>query len=439
MARIRRVGLLAALGVALLSAHAVSADERSSSSVTENVFTAAKSKLLQLRTLVDGAGRPASIGSGFLVAADGTAVTNYHVVSQVAMEPETYRLEYETTDGGHGTAKLLAVDIADDLAVIRIDKPVGDAFLRFDAGALQTDGTKGERLHAMGNPLDLGFTVIDGTYSGAVERSYTPRIHFSGALNPGMSGGPTVTDGGLVVGINVAKQTQGELVSFLVPARFAVALIDRAAHRPAVTDFKAEIARQLTAWQANFLQAFERTGFHETEFGPYRAPESAASWLTCWAQTNAGHQPPSRGRINTSYCSSNARLFIAHDLTAGNIFVSQSYVRDIDLNEFQFGAFLSTQVQSQALGANPRKWHTAERCREAFVAMGDPAKHPPLHVSWCARSYRDLGDLYDVWVTAVTQDRNREALVSRLTMEVVDYGTAVTVSKRFLEAIAWKQ
>ena len=43
-------------------------------------------------------------------------------------------------------------------------------------------------------------------YNGLVERSYNERIHFTGALNPGMSGGPAVTADGRVVGINVSKR-----------------------------------------------------------------------------------------------------------------------------------------------------------------------------------------------------------------------------------------
>ena len=56
-----------------------------------------------------------SIGSGFLVSADGLAVTNYHVVSQYALEPATYRLEYIAPDGKRGAVKLLAFDIANAL------------------------------------------------------------------------------------------------------------------------------------------------------------------------------------------------------------------------------------------------------------------------------------------------------------------------------------
>src|SRR5262249_59386101 len=95
----------------------------------------------------------------------------------------------------------------------------------FDERAVHGEVPKGERLYSMGNPLDLGFTIVEGTYNGLVDRSYNERIHFSGAINPGMSGGPTVTADGHAVGINVSKQLGGELVSFLVPARFAATLL----------------------------------------------------------------------------------------------------------------------------------------------------------------------------------------------------------------------
>ena len=88
---------------------------------------------------------------------------------------------------------------------MRLDKP-RPPFFDFDPRALAGKLPKGERLFAMGNPLDLGFTIVEGTYNGLVDYSYNERIHFSGALNPGMSGGPTVTADGRIAGINVAKQ-----------------------------------------------------------------------------------------------------------------------------------------------------------------------------------------------------------------------------------------
>ena len=176
------------------------------SSTADRVYASARPRLLQIRTLLESAGRQASLGSGFLISADGLAITNYHVVSQYALEPATYRLEYAAPDGSHGTLKLRAIDVVDDLAVVQLealDDKLGRPFFDFNVRALDGTLPKGQRIYSMGNPLDLGFTIVDGTYNGRVERSYNERIHFSGAINPGMSGGPVVTADGEIVGVNV--------------------------------------------------------------------------------------------------------------------------------------------------------------------------------------------------------------------------------------------
>src|SRR5216683_720300 len=106
-----------------------------------------------------------------------------------------------------------------------------------------------------------------------------------------MSSGPAVTADGLVVGINVATRRGGQLVSFLVPARFAAALLQRVREHEMTPDLHAEIARQLAAWQSGLYKSFGGEGFRSTTVGPYRAPETMAPWFDCWAQTNAGALP----------------------------------------------------------------------------------------------------------------------------------------------------
>lgn len=400
------------------------------SSVAERVYTAARPRLLQIRTLLGMAGRQSSIGSGFLVSASGLAVTNYHVVSQYALEPATYRLEYTAADGRRGTLRLLAFDIANDVAVVQMDKPA-EAFFEFEARARQTPA-KGERLYSMGNPLDLGFTIIEGTYNGTVERSYNERIHFSGALNPGMSGGPTVSAASRIVGVNVAKRLDGELVSFLVPARFAAELVTRAASAAPLSPeaIRAEIGRQLGAWQAGLYKALARQAARSSTYGPYRFPESAAALFDCWAHTNANQAPKPRATVNTTSCYTNTSVFLAGDLNTGQIRTTHSYLKSIDLNDFQFAAFLSRYYQSLSSPWN-RKRYTRTRCHEALVeeAAND---RPALRTVWCARAYRDFEGLYDVSVLAVTQDRAREALVARLSMQGVTYDNALQTAQRFV-------
>jgi hypothetical protein len=252
-----------------------------------------------VRTLLQAAGRQTTIGSGFVVSADGLAITNYHVVSQFALDPRTFRLEYLAPDGARGTLKLLAIDVANDLAVVKLDRPVvvssgaGSSLpppFEFDPRALANRLPKGERIYAMGNPLDLGFTIVEGTYNGLIDRSYDERIHFSGAINAGMSGGPVTAADGRIVGINVAKRLDGESVGFLVPARHAATLLERARKGPplAVDKAREEVGRQLDAWQGTFYEAFRAAGFRSAQYGSYRGIESSAPWITCWAATNAG-------------------------------------------------------------------------------------------------------------------------------------------------------
>jgi len=405
------------------------------SSAAEAVYAEARPRLLQIRTLVQSAGGQTTIGSGFLVSARGFALTNYHVVSQYALEPSTYRLEYVAPDGTSGPLKLHAIDVANDLAVVQLDR-TGLPFFTFDERAVKGDLPKGERLFAMGNPLDLGFTIVEGTYNGLVDKSYNERIHFSGALNPGMSGGPTVTANGRIAGVNVAKQIGGDLVSFLVPARHAAALLSRAEGSGPMTPeaAKAEIGRQLVAWQTSLYSALAERGFRRTTLGPYAAPESAANWFSCWSRTNAGDTPKPRAISNQTSCSTQASLFVAGDLDTGQVDLQHAYVSSVDLNAFQFATYVSDLYRSEGYGGR-RKRLTPARCQEDFVTTGEGAARPPLRVVWCARAYREFEGLYDVSVTAVTQDRDREALVSRLVMRGASYANAQALGRRFLDAI----
>jgi serine protease Do len=417
----------------------VRASSQAAGLVSERIYDAAKPRLLQVRSVLASADRQSSIGSGFMVSADGLAITNYHVVSQFALEPETYRLEYTAADGRKGLLQLLAVDVADDLAVVRVDRPAPE-FFSFDPQAVAGVLTKGQRLYAMGNPLDLGFTIVDGTNNGLVERSYQQRIHFSGAINPGMSGGPAVTEDGRIVGINVAKQLGSDLVSFLVPAQFADALLKKAADGPApVPDsFQAEVGRQLYAWQDGMYRAIADAGFRDVDSGPYRAPEPIAPWFTCWARTNENEVPKPRATDNTTGCNTSTALFVANDLTTGLVLVSHAHLKSVDLNPFQFATFASTIHPAVGIGAFHRKWQAAQACHEDFVQAEPAADRPAVRVVWCARPYRTFDGLYDVLVQAMTQDRSGEALVSRMNLQAISYDNALGLTRRFLDGIRGK-
>jgi S1-C subfamily serine protease len=185
------------------------------SASARRLYERSKGQLLQIRTLLKMQDSQASVGSGFLVSEDGHVVTNYHVISQFALEPDSYRLRYATTDGQGGALELLDFDARRDLALLRA---VGDGLKGRGALAFRPTSqplAKGERIYSMGNPHDVAFAVVEGNYNGLVDRSFDPLIYYAGGINPGMSGGPVLDEDGLVVGVNVSTMLFSQQVSFL--------------------------------------------------------------------------------------------------------------------------------------------------------------------------------------------------------------------------------
>ena len=98
-----------------------------------------------------------------------------------------------------------------------------------------------------------------------------------------------------------------------------------------------------------------------------------------------------------------------------------------------FGAEVRTacrRLAVRAVAAEPALLTGSDRDDGAAAA-------PVLRAVWCARAYRDFAGLYDVAITTVTQDRGKEALVSRLAMQGVSYDNALALAGRFIAQVAW--
>src|SRR5215470_19731890 len=190
-------------------------------------------------------------GSGFAVTDRSVFITNWHVVSDVVLYPEKYRLEYRTPAGATGRVSVRAIDIRHDLALVDAEG-FAPPPLRLRPNA----AIGGERAFSVGFPLDVGLTITEGISNGRIEDSFEPRVHYSGALNVGMSGGPGLDGAGNVIGVNVAGYRASQLVAFLVPAEHAVALLARAGQPPLdARRARDEIASQIRAHSEALLTA----------------------------------------------------------------------------------------------------------------------------------------------------------------------------------------
>jgi len=411
-------------------------DSGNMSASARRIYDIGRPRLLQVRTLLRDQDSQASVGSGSLVGADGLILTNYHVVSQVALEPQRYRLNYQTADGISGALQLIAFDVVHDLALVRMAQPPAAIASRgtFEFRPAATPPlAQGERIFSLGNPLDVGFVVVEGTYNGLVERSFLPQILFSGSLNPGMSGGPVLDDKGHIVGVNVATRRDGQQISFLVPAEFAQALIARSAHaKPITGPVEAEMARQLLQHQQQLTTRFVALPWREIKHAHYGVPVPQEDFMRCWGSSNPSE---SKGlSFERSDCQMDTAIFINESLRTGDLAVRHEVYDGSKLGALRFAQEAGQSFRNEGMG---RRTHdlTAPKCQEDFVENAGL----PMRTVMCLRAYRHLPGLYDVAVLTQSVDAKTEGVQGRFDARGVSFQNAMLLASHYLQGFTWKR
>ena len=167
---------------------------------------------------------PQGEGSGFIVSGDGYILTNAHVVA------DADEVTVKTTDRREYPAKVVGVDEASDVAVIKIEAKNLPTVRLGDPSKLRP----GEWVVAIGSPFGFENSVTAGIVSATSRAmpggNYTPFIQTDVAVNPGNSGGPLFNLNGEVVGINsqIYSRTGGYMgVSFAIPIDVASGVKDQ--------------------------------------------------------------------------------------------------------------------------------------------------------------------------------------------------------------------
>jgi len=166
-----------------------------------------------------------SLGSGFIIGADGTIVTNNHVIEGAE------QIEVYLTDGTRLPATIIGADDKTDLAVLKVEAGKDLPFVEF--GDSDT-AVVGDWVMAIGNPFGLGGSVTLGIVSARnrdiQSGPYDQFIQTDAAINQGNSGGPLFDMNGKVIGINTAIIARGGSslgIGFAVPGNLARPVIDQ--------------------------------------------------------------------------------------------------------------------------------------------------------------------------------------------------------------------
>lgn len=392
---------------------------------TEEVFKQFKDRLLQIRIIDKSTNSKSTIGSGFYINTDGTIATNYHVIAKHVFKPEQYRIEYVTHDNQVYPARLLHIDVIHDLALLGGDF-ADTPYLNIRQQPLD----KGVRIYTLGNPLDLGMTIVEGNYNGITDDTMHERILLSSALNPGMSGGPTIDEHGAIVGVNVA--TAGNNIGFLVPAKFLSLLIADQKSKDN-SDFLAIIRQQLYDNQNHYIEALLSKPFPTKMLGEYTVPSRIADYLTCWGDSKDTDGPYKK---SSSYCATKNDIYLNNRLSTGDIKYTHVYLETEKMNAFRFAALMQSYFSNPAVSLGGHKDdHTEYNCKTDYIKQNDIK----MKVAFCLREYKKFHGVYDMLLQAATLTEKQRGFVTTLVLSGVSYDNAVTFSKHYLETFAWKR
>ncbi len=198
-------------------------------------------------------------GSGFIIDANGTIVTNNHVVK------DAKSVEVTLSDGTTLSAKIIGRDPRTDIAVLKLDAGHKLPFIQLGNSA---DVEPGQWVVAMGNPFGLGGTVTAGIVS-ALGRDigdgpYDQFIQVDAPINRGNSGGPLFTQDGKVIGMNTAilSPSGGSVgIGFAIPSNMiktVVAQLEQTGH--VTRGYIGVEAQPVTASMAKAMDLSDKSG-----------------------------------------------------------------------------------------------------------------------------------------------------------------------------------
>ncbi|MFT6991659.1 MAG: hypothetical protein ACJASL_003647 [Paraglaciecola sp.] len=402
-----------------------------SQQTAQNLFGQYRTALYQIKIIELESGNKSSIGSGFQIDTSGNVVTNYHVVSQYVYNPDKFRIEYLAHDGSEGQLQLVDVDVVNDLALVR-KVTLSEQESAFPIA--QSLPVQGSAIYSLGNPHDLGMIVVPGTFNGLKKSSFYQRIHFTGSINPGMSGGPVVNKLGEVMGVNVA--TAGNQIGFLIPLEKIQGLL-KSQDSPVLNSeqLKPRIQEQLLANQDRLFSLLNNQPWETSELGDAMIPSKITDFISCWGGSNTSDKEALYLSVENR-CQLDEQIYLHSGLRTGGLEIEFEWLDGKSLGEHRFYNFYSKSITGAGAGNNASKTDvTNYRCQQDKVSNINGVTNKTV---LCLRAYKEFDQLYDVLFVAATLDHNQQGLISHYTLAGVSKKSALVFTQKFMDAIAWQ-
>lgn len=393
----------------------------------EDLFQKNQASIFQIKLIDVNTGSRSSIGSGFIVSNSHTLATNYHVISDAVYKPSNYKLVSVDSQGKESTLHLLNIDIVNDLALLSSQEPLGTPLV-----LAKKPPAKGTTIFAMGNPLDLGTTLVPGTFNGYADTSFYQRIHFSGSINSGMSGGPAFNINGEVLGINVASA--GDQVSFLVPVEKLIHLI---AQQPVQADsagFMSIAQAQLTHSQEKLILEVSSRKWPQDKLGESYVIGDLPGLVKCWGRST--EKEPEKSLIShfNKGCSLQDDIYISQRTSTGSLHYQFFWIDGHDISDRKLNSYLENyKMHWQADNRVTKDDVSQYKCNEKLI---ESDRNETIKAFICARRYTRFPELYDVLYFQLRK-RNNKALVSHFTLAGVTQKSSQIFHQGFTRNVTW--
>ncbi len=413
---------LIVLNSLLLSGIAYSAPD------SADIYSDTDKSVFQIRVAHKQTVNKATIGSGFVVLKPNILATNYHVVSGFVNEPDKYVLEYVSKDGKKGSLQILDLDVTHDLAVLRADKPLGPPL------HIANIPEKGARLFSLGNPMDLGFSIVEGVNNGIMKNSEEKNILVSGSLNPGMSGGPTLNENGQVIGINVA--TSGNEISFLVSAAHLLRVLDRVKQRKfePVDDLYSTISEQLVSNAQIKMHKVLENEWGITKIGHFQVPSELSKTYRCW-DASPNFKKDVLYRLISSSCTNEYNIFLSNSLDVGGISYEYHWLETDELSPFRFYRAAYERLNDSVSPSNAGEEDVTNfHCITRFIDVSGET----FKATICRRDYLQYAGLSDVLITSAMVGHKQQGFIFNLDLVGTDFNSAMDLLQKMLEQIKWQ-
>ena len=371
-----------------------------------------------------------SVASGFVTHRKDWVITNYHAISDSIFEPDDNGLHVVSLDQGELKAEIIAVDIQNDLAILKVEQTLRVPLLELR----ETLPDRGESGYSMGKPGSYQHSIVTGTFNGVSDKTSTPLIIFSGAINGGMSGGPTLDGYGRVVGVNVATSTKYQLVGLAVPSEAVGQLIRRNTQQkiPSLDELRKDIARQVSAFNQQIVMRFDLPTHSVRRLGPFQVRGDISREQPCSAIRK--DTPNDHYKRIDQRCDSSTSLYISDQQNAGHIVMGSFWFNSEKMRSHGLARLVEdqlTHLRNVKKSDGPTaSWHcTEQRLRGRFDL--------PIQLNACRRAVEKLPGLFDFRFRYIPLVPGPDALLVAVSMSGFDDQSAKAILLKSMDSLSF--